>query len=66
MGVLDDLARGIRSAIQSRSDPYEVTGLLVEGIAATIAARIPPEKQAEIAQVVIDLLHERLSAHDLI
>ena len=64
--ALAGLASGITSAIQSGSDPYEMAGLLVEAIAATIAARVPPEQQPEIAQTVIALLRERLSARDAI
>ena len=63
--ALDNLASGITGAIKSDTDPYAMAGLLVEAIAA-IAARVPPEQQPEIAQAVIDLLHERLSAHDVI
>ena len=64
--ALDGLAAGITRAIQSGSDPYAMAGLLVEAIAATIAARVPPEDQQNITLAVIDLLQERLSAHDVI
>ena len=64
--ALDGLAAGITRALRSGSDPYAMAGLLVEAIAATIAAHVPAEQQPEIALAVVELLHERLSAHDVI
>lgn len=64
--ALDGLAAGITRAIRSGSDPCAMAGLLVEAIAATIAARVPTEQQPEIALAVVELLQERLSAHNVI
>lgn len=64
--ALDELASSITAAIQAGSDPYAMAGLLVEAVAATIAARVPPKQQPEAAQVAIELLHERLAARDVI
>ena len=64
--ALDDLASSIAGAVQSGLDPYGMAGLLVEAIAVTIAGHVPPEQQPDIALAAIELLHERLSTHELI
>jgi hypothetical protein len=64
--ALDTLAISITGAIQSSSDPYAMAGLLVEAIAATIASRVPPEEQQSLTLAVIELLQDRLSAHNVI
>ncbi len=46
-------------------DPYAVLGILVEGVARTLVEHIPPERQAETAETLIELLRERLSTHGL-
>jgi hypothetical protein len=43
-------------------DPYAVLGTLVEGAVQTIVQQIPPERQAETAATLIELLKERLAA----
>ncbi len=43
-------------------DPYAIVGVLVEGAVQTIVRHIPPERRAEAAATLIELLHERLEA----
>jgi len=46
-------------------DPYVILGVLVEGVVRTLAEHIPPERQAEAAASLKQLLEERLCARGL-
>ncbi|HET7882317.1 MAG TPA: hypothetical protein VFL55_15630 [Acetobacteraceae bacterium] len=59
------LAEVIRVITQDGSDPYLVLGVLVEGAVHTLAAHIPPARQAEAAAELRQLLEERLKRHGL-
>jgi hypothetical protein len=64
--VLALLVALIKVAIRSEVDPYLLSGVLIEGIASTINARIPEDRKGEIAAQAIRLLHERLQARGAI
>ena len=53
------------AGVDPYADPYAVLGILVEGVARTLVEHIPPERQAETAETLIELLRERLSTHGL-
>ena len=59
------LAEMIRMIGASDADPYEVLGVLVEGVAHTLAQHIPPERQADTAAELAQLLTDRLKAHGI-
>jgi len=46
-------------------DPYAALGVLIEGAVQTLVQHIPPERQAEAAATLVELLAERLDAHGL-
>ena len=52
----------IKLVIRSEVDPYLLSGVLIEGIANTLARRIPEDRKREVAAQAIRLLHERLQA----
>jgi hypothetical protein len=47
-------------AIKSEADPAILVGALVEGIAMTLLANVPPDEQQAAAHDAEDLLHARL------
>jgi hypothetical protein len=59
------LAEVIAMIGASEADPYLVLGVLVEGIAHTVAHHIPAERQAATIAEVARLLSIRLKAHGL-
>jgi hypothetical protein len=59
------LAETINMAGTIGMDPYEVLGVLIEGAVQTIVHHIPPERQAETVDTLIELLNERLEAGGL-
>lgn len=56
----------LRLTIASEADPYLLTDALIEGTAAAIAKRIPPEKQGDVAVEAVRLLRDRLRGHGVI
>ncbi|MBV9782772.1 MAG: hypothetical protein JO264_03035 [Acidisphaera sp.] len=56
----------LRATIQSDADPYLVGGALIEGLASTVAQRIPPRRQRETAEGILRLLHARLETYGFI
>jgi hypothetical protein len=50
---------------ESDADPYAVLGVLIEGAAHTLAQYFPPERQAETAVMLKELLEDRLSARGI-
>jgi hypothetical protein len=56
----------MKMAIASEADPYMLAGALIEGITATIAEKIPPEKQGDVAVEAVRLLRDRMKARGLI
>lgn len=56
----------IKAAIRGEVDPYVLTGVLIEGIAMTILAGIPAEKQTIVSADVICLLYARLDSLDMV
>jgi hypothetical protein len=59
------LAEVISMIGASEADPYTVLGVLVEGAAHTLVRHIPPERQAETAAMLLQLVQDRLKAHGL-
>jgi hypothetical protein len=59
------LAEVISMIGASEADPYVVLGVLLEGAAHMVAQHIPPERQADTAAEVVQLLQLRLKAHGL-
>jgi hypothetical protein len=59
------LAHVIRLTVKTDADPYLILGVLVEGVAHTLATRIPDERRGEIGREVSKLLAERLRAHGI-
>ena len=59
------LAHVIRLTVKTDADPYLILGVLVEGVAHTLATRIPDERRGEIGGEVSKLLVERLKAHGI-
>jgi hypothetical protein len=56
----------LKLAIRSEADPYLLIGQLVEGIAATVGQRIPPQRREDVAASTAYLLDERLRAYGAI
>jgi hypothetical protein len=50
----------LRMVIDSRADPYLLIGALVEGTAATVARKIPPERQGDVAFETVKILVDRM------
>lgn len=63
---LTSLIRHVRSVIASDTDPYHLAGALIEGVAATIAERIPHERHGEVSVESVRLLRDRMRGHGLI
>jgi len=59
------LAHVIRLTVRADADPYLILGVLVEGVAHTLATRVPDERRGEIGSEVSKLLVERLKAHGI-
>jgi hypothetical protein len=59
------LAQMISMIGEAEADPYAILGVLIEGAAHTLARHIPPERQADTAAMLVQLLEERLKAHRL-
>ncbi len=59
------LAHVIRLILRDGADPYLVIGVLLEGSAYALAEHIPPERQADATEQLIELLMERLKARGL-
>jgi hypothetical protein len=64
--VLGTLVMLLKAAIASDTDPYLLTGALIEGIAATVAQRIPAERQGDVSVEAVRLLRDRLRARGTI
>ena len=56
----------MKMAIASEADPYMLAGALIEGIAVTVAQKIPPERQGDVAVQCVRLLRDRLAARGAI
>lgn len=59
------LAKMIRLVGADGGDPYLIIGVLVEGAAHTLVKHIPPERQAETAAAMVQILMDRLKANGL-
>ena len=59
------LAETIAMIGETDVDPYSVLGVLIEGAAHTLKQHIPPERQADTAAMLMQLLEERLKAGGL-
>ena len=57
------LAVLLRLLIWTEADPHLLAGALAEGVAATIAERIPAERQGEASREIVQVLVDRLRAH---
>jgi hypothetical protein len=53
----------LKLLIRSEADPYILAGALAEGVAATVAQRVPVERQAEASREIVQVLRDRLRAH---
>jgi hypothetical protein len=53
----------LKLVVASDADPYLLVGALIEGVAASIAQKIPPERQSDVAIEAVRLLRDRLGAH---
>lgn len=60
------LAQVICRLTASEADPYLLIGVMAEGIVQAIAARIPAECQADVANEALGLLQERLQTNRLL
>jgi hypothetical protein len=52
--------------IASAADPHLVSAALIEGLAATVAQKVPDAKQCEVPVEVVRLLRNRLQLHGVI
>lgn len=52
----------LRLFIWTEADPHLLAGALAEGVAATIAERIPAERQGEASREIVQVLVDRLRA----
>jgi len=50
----------LKLIIESDTDPYLLSGALIEGVSAIIAEKIPSERQSDVAIQVIRVLWKRL------
>jgi PAS domain S-box-containing protein len=60
------LIRHLRSVVASDTDPYLLAGALIEGVAITIAEKIPHERHGEVSVEAVRLLRDRMRGHGLI
>ncbi len=58
-----EVVKATRRAIAGSADPYLLAGALVEGIAMTVASRVPEAKRGGVAIETVRLLRDRLVAH---
>ena len=56
------LAVLLRLLVWTEADPHLLAGALAEGVAATIAERIPAERQGEASREIVQVLVDRLRA----
>lgn len=66
MDLPAEIATLVKLAADHETDPYITLGVLVEGIAHTVARSIPTQKRVETAKGVTHLLLERFAAQGLI
>jgi hypothetical protein len=59
------LAQTISMTGEIGADPYAVLGVLIEGAVLTIVQHIPAEQQTETAEMLVQLLEERLKARGI-
>lgn len=59
---LADLTREIHSLIAGEVDPYMLMGVLLEGLAQTVSARIPAARQPDTMLATLMMLRQRLDA----
>jgi hypothetical protein len=48
--------------IKSDADPYCLAGAMIEGLATTIATKLPPERRGEVSVEAVRMLRDRLRA----
>jgi hypothetical protein len=60
------MAMMIRESAAVEVDPYEMIGVLIEGIAYTISTTIPAERRTEVTTAALQLLAARAVAKRLI
>ena len=53
----------LKMLIRSDADPYLLAGVLAEGLASTIAQRIPADIQVDVSREIVLVLRDRLKAH---
>jgi hypothetical protein len=52
----------LKEAIAGKADPYVLIGLMVAGITATIAGRIPSVCQSDVSRATEQLLRDEMTA----
>ena len=62
---LPELIAALKVAITA-AEPHHLAGVLVEGIASTVAERIPPAAQGDVAVETVRLLRDRLRLRGVI
>jgi len=50
----------LKLIIESDTDPYLLSGALIDGVSAIVAEKIPPERQSEVAIQAVRVLWKRL------
>jgi hypothetical protein len=60
------IAKLVGEAARLEADPYLTLGVLVEGIAQTVASSIPQQKKRETAKAITHLLLNRFAAQGLL
>jgi hypothetical protein len=58
---LAELALAIKNAMRGGTDPYVMLGVLVEGMAQTLVARIPAERHDSTLAAALVTLRQRLA-----
>ena len=60
------LADIIKAVAEGTADPYLLAGVLVEGSVHTLETRMPPERQGDTAEALLQLMTDRLRANGLL
>lgn len=66
LSYVEMLTALIRAAIDDEADPYLLIGAMVEGIAMTLAERVPRQKRHDLAAQTARLIGDRLRAHGVL
>ena len=64
--MLNMLITTLNVVIASAADPYLISAALIEGVALTVAQKVPLAKQGEVSVEVVRLLRDQLRLHGAI